>query len=125
MVLTTAALADLMPDATQLESNKEYFLFSPKALTLAGYRLVNGPYEAIAPNSQGHLWSQALAMFLGVQNNQLRYFTAEGALVPTPDESAIRSESQAQVDSRSRRSARCPPDNSRPRTRSLRGNTTS
>jgi hypothetical protein len=75
----------------------EYFLFSPEALTLTGYRLVNGQYEAIAPNPQGHLWSQSLELSLGVQNNQLRYFSAEGDLVPTPEEAAIQAESQAQA----------------------------
>jgi hypothetical protein len=75
----------------------EYFLFSPEALTLTGYRLVNGQYEAIAPNSHGHLWSQSLELSLGVQNNQLRYFSAEGDLVPTPEEAAIQAESQAQA----------------------------
>ena len=75
----------------------EYFLFSPEALTLTGYRLVNGQYEAIAPNPYGHLWSQALELSLGVQNDQLRYFTAEGNLVPTPEEAALQAESQAQA----------------------------
>jgi hypothetical protein len=36
------------------------------------------------------LWSQQLGLFLGIHQNQLRFFTPEGKLVPTPEEVAER-----------------------------------
>jgi len=65
----------------------EYFWFSPETLELEGYRLVNQTYEAIAPNEIG-LWSQVLGLYLGVQGDQLRYFSVSGELIPTPAEAA-------------------------------------
>ncbi|MDD1434437.1 Uma2 family endonuclease, partial [Dolichospermum sp. ST_sed6] len=43
------------------------------------------PLEA---NEKGHLWSQQLGLYLGIYEGLLRYFTPEGKLVPTPEESA-------------------------------------
>jgi hypothetical protein len=45
-------------------------------------------YEAIAPNDAGWRWSDVLGLFLGVQNETLRYFHRSGELVPTPEEAA-------------------------------------
>ncbi|MBE9260434.1 Uma2 family endonuclease, partial [Dolichospermum sp. LEGE 00246] len=45
-------------------------------------------YRPITPNAQGWLWSEALGFFLGIHNGQLRYFSLEGAIIPTPQESA-------------------------------------
>jgi Uma2 family endonuclease len=66
----------------------EYFWFDPKSLEFAGFILVGGTYQPLEPNSQGLLWSQQLNLYLGVHENQLRYFTPEGQLVPTPEEFA-------------------------------------
>lgn len=66
----------------------EYFWFDPKNLEFAGFILVGGTYQTIEPNSQGLLWSQQLSLYLGVHENKLRYFTAEGELIPTPEEAA-------------------------------------
>ena len=73
----------------------EYFWFDPNTLEFAGFVLVAGTYESISPNPQGHLWSQQLNLFLGVKDNQLRYFTTEGALVPTVEEAAVQAQQQA------------------------------
>jgi Uma2 family endonuclease len=67
----------------------EYFWFDPVSLEFQGFCLVKKVYQAIAPNPQGWLWSDELGLFLGVHDRQLRYFTAEGELVPTPQESAV------------------------------------
>jgi Uma2 family endonuclease len=67
---------------------EEYFWFSPNNLEFAGFILVNGKYQPIEPNSQGWLWSQQLNLYLGIHENQLRYFTPEGQLVPTHQELA-------------------------------------
>jgi len=66
----------------------EYFYFSPETLEFAGFKLNFNQYIPISPNDHGWLWSEALGFFLGVHNGQLRYFSLEGAVIPTPDEAA-------------------------------------
>jgi Uma2 family endonuclease len=65
-----------------------YFWFDPISLEFKGFQLMAGQYEDIALNEQGWLWSQQLGLYLGVNNHQLRFFTSEGRLVPTPEEVA-------------------------------------
>jgi hypothetical protein len=65
----------------------EYF-FSPDTLEFAGFKLNFDTYLSVAPNAQGWLWSEALGFFLGIHNRQLRYFSVEGAIVPTLQEAA-------------------------------------
>ena len=67
----------------------EYFWFYPETLEFMGFRLKNNQYEEIQLNNQGWRWSQELELYLGVDENQLRYFTANGERVPTPQEAAI------------------------------------
>ncbi|MFN7945626.1 MAG: Uma2 family endonuclease [Blastocatellia bacterium] len=78
----------------------EYFWFSPVTLELAGFRLHGRRYAEITPDERGWRWSEVLNLYLGVENGRLRYFTAAGALVPTPDEAAdaeaLRAEQAAQ-----------------------------
>jgi Uma2 family endonuclease len=78
----------------------EYFWFGPYNLELQGFRLSESRYEAIAPTPQGWLWSQELGLYLGLHDQRLRYFTAAGELVPTPEEAAKaemqRAEAEAQ-----------------------------
>ncbi|QHU98982.1 Uma2 family endonuclease [Synechocystis sp. CACIAM 05] len=66
----------------------EYFYFSPETLEFAGFRLNFNQYSPVIPNEQGWLWSEALGFFLGIHQGQLRYFSVEGILVPTPEEAA-------------------------------------
>ncbi|NJL47022.1 MAG: Uma2 family endonuclease [Leptolyngbyaceae cyanobacterium SM2_5_2] len=73
----------------------EYFWFDPYGLEFAGFRIVAGIYEPITPNEQGHIWSQQLALYLGVYGNRLRFFSADGELILSPDEAAIREIQQA------------------------------
>lgn len=65
-----------------------YFWFDPNSLEFKGFQLMAGKYEEIAANEQGWLWSQQLELFLGIHDSQLRFFTPEGKLVPTPEEVA-------------------------------------
>jgi Uma2 family endonuclease len=67
----------------------DYFWFDPESLEFAGFHLVDGLYQPLEPNSQGHLWSQQLQLFLGVRDTTLRFFTPQGELVATPEEAAI------------------------------------
>lgn len=68
----------------------EYFYFSPDTLEFAGFRLDINRYQPITPSPQGWLWSEVLGMFLGIHDGELRYFSLEGVLLPTPQESAQR-----------------------------------
>jgi len=73
----------------------EYFWFSPESLEFAGFKLVGNQYQEIVANQEGYLWSEVLDLYLGVANSKLRYFTSEGELVPTPEESAIKIQKEA------------------------------
>ncbi|NEP83689.1 MAG: Uma2 family endonuclease, partial [Okeania sp. SIO3B3] len=66
----------------------DYFWFDPYTLELAGFHLVDGMYEAIEPNEKGYLWSQQLKLYLGIEQEKLRFFTPEEKLVNTPEERA-------------------------------------
>ena len=66
----------------------EYFYFSPDTLEFAGFRLDINKYQPITPNVQGWLWSETIGFFLGIHDRQLRYFSLEGVLLPTPQDSA-------------------------------------
>ncbi|MEL7352141.1 MAG: glycerol kinase GlpK [Cyanobacteria bacterium J06649_5] len=70
----------------------EYFWVDPDTGEFEGFILVGGHYQAIELNELGRRWSQQLQLFLGMHNSQLRYFTPDGALVPTPVEAAKEAE---------------------------------
>ena len=74
----------------------DYFWFDPYNLELSGFHLLDGEYQPLEVNDKGHLWSQQLGLYLGVENKQLRFFTPEEELVPTPEEAAIQLETQKQ-----------------------------
>lgn len=74
----------------------EYFWVDPDTQEFEGFVLVGGTYQAIPPNPVGHRWSQQMQLFLGIHNSQLRYFTPEGQLVPTPVEAAQEAQRNAQ-----------------------------
>lgn len=64
----------------------DYFWFDPASLEFQGFTLHSGAYEAIEPNELGWLWSKQLGLYLGVRDNQLRFFTSEKQLVLLPEE---------------------------------------
>jgi Uma2 family endonuclease len=64
----------------------EYYWFHPETLEFAGFHLVNSQYEAIAPTDTGRLQSLQLELELGIHERQLRWFTADGDLIPLPEE---------------------------------------
>ncbi|MBH8572438.1 Uma2 family endonuclease [Nostocaceae cyanobacterium CENA369] len=68
----------------------DYFWFDPDTLEFAGFHLVDGEYQLLEPNNQGHLWSRQLDLYLGIHQGLLRFFTPTGQLVPTPEEVAER-----------------------------------
>lgn len=44
------------------------------------------------------MWSGQLGLYLGIHQELLRYFTAEGNLVPTPEETAEREAKRANIE---------------------------
>ncbi|MFM6781549.1 MAG: Uma2 family endonuclease, partial [Dolichospermum sp.] len=66
----------------------DYFWFYPYTLEFAGFHLVDGEYQPLEENQQGHLWSSQLGLYLGIYQGLLRYFTPTGELIPTPEETA-------------------------------------
>ncbi len=75
----------------------EYFWFDPVTLEFAGFVLMGGEYEAIPPNESGYLWSCQMNLYLGIQDSKLRLFTAEGVLVPMPEEAAREAQHAAEA----------------------------
>lgn len=73
----------------------EYFWFDPDTLEFAGFVLMAGKYQAIEANSQGRLWSQQLELYLGIHQRTLRFYSPEGELVPTPEETAQQEKQRA------------------------------
>lgn len=74
----------------------EYFWFSPETLEFQGFRLIGHEYEAITPNEHGWRWSEELELYLGIDANQLRYFSAQGEKVPTMAEAIAQSKSETE-----------------------------
>ncbi|MBW4552179.1 MAG: Uma2 family endonuclease [Aphanocapsa sp. GSE-SYN-MK-11-07L] len=72
----------------------DYFWFHPETLEFAGFHLGDGRYAAIAPTESGWLWSEQLELYLGIHERQLRWFSAEGQLIPLPEEQAQQAEAQ-------------------------------
>ncbi len=70
----------------------DYFWFDPYTLEFAGFHLVDGKYQPLQSNEQGQLWSQQLGLYLGVYEGLLRFFTSDGQLIPTPEETARQTE---------------------------------
>jgi Uma2 family endonuclease len=73
----------------------EYYWFHPETLEFAGFRLSGDKYEPIKPTETGLLWSEQLKLHLGIYERQLRWFTAEGTVVPLPEEAEREQAEQA------------------------------
>jgi Uma2 family endonuclease len=58
-----------------------YFWFHPDTKEFKGFRLINGQYQALVPNSAGQLWCEELQLFLGLHNGYLWLFTPTGQVL--------------------------------------------
>jgi Uma2 family endonuclease len=85
----------------------EYFWFDPFAPDdLAGFRLVQGRYESILPDTHNRLTSQQMGLALvhwdgfykGIETTWLRWAYPDGTLVPTAYEFASAQATQAQAE---------------------------
>jgi Uma2 family endonuclease len=69
----------------------EYFIYDPATRKFEGWRLANDSYQPIQPNERGWLWCEQLGLWLGSCDSSylrkdahyLRFFTANGEMVPT------------------------------------------
>ncbi|MBD2391817.1 Uma2 family endonuclease, partial [Aphanizomenon sp. FACHB-1401] len=61
---------------------------------------LDGEYQPLEENQQGHLWSRQLGLYLGIYQGLLRYFTPAGELVPTPEETAEKETKRAEKEVR-------------------------
>ncbi|MBE9114842.1 Uma2 family endonuclease [Lusitaniella coriacea LEGE 07157] len=84
----------------------DYFWFDPYTSEFAGFHLVDGKYEPLEANDRGHLWSQQLGLYLGIEGGLLRFFTSEGELVPTPEEDAQAERQQKELAQQQKESER-------------------
>ncbi|MGB8697844.1 MAG: Uma2 family endonuclease, partial [Thermosynechococcaceae cyanobacterium] len=64
----------------------EYYWFHPETMEFAGFRLVGSTYTAIVPNPSGRLSCDQLGLELGIHQQQLRWYTADGVIIPLPEE---------------------------------------
>jgi Uma2 family endonuclease len=71
-----------------------YFWFHPETLEFAGFNLVDGHYAALTPTDKGLLWSEQLQLFLGIHERQLRWLSAQGQLIPMPEEAERQAKEQ-------------------------------
>lgn len=77
----------------QMLETPEYIVYNPDTEVLRGWRLVRGQYVELKPNEQGWLWCNELGLWLGVIEHLfedqtqpakvLRFFDADGRLLPT------------------------------------------
>jgi Uma2 family endonuclease len=82
------------------------FWFDPDTEELAGFHLVEGRYQPLAPDAAGRLWSAQLGFFLAVHEGTVRFFTTEGVLLPAAKELAQQVETAEQrVETAERRAA--------------------
>ncbi len=77
-----------LPSVNVVFRTPDYFWFDPYTQEFAGFHLVDGEYQPLQANEQGYLWSHQLGLYLGVYEGLLRFFTRDGQLVPTPEETA-------------------------------------
>ncbi|MBD1939540.1 Uma2 family endonuclease [Microcoleus sp. FACHB-68] len=76
----------------------EYFWFDPYKLEFKGFKLIYRRYEEIEPNEREWLWSEELQLYLGILEEQLRFFTPERELVPTPEEAEVQERQRAEAE---------------------------
>lgn len=104
LIIELLSISTASPDRTLKKAlyqdrfrTPEYFWFSPETLEFAGFRLNGHEYQPIRSTANGWFWSEELELYLGIYAHQLRYFTAEGNLVPTPEEAALQAQRHVDV----------------------------
>lgn len=78
----------------QTFGTQNYFYYDPETQELTGFHLVDGKYIDLAANQQGHLWCEALKLWIGLWQGEyqgqihrwIRFFDRGGDLVLTGKE---------------------------------------
>ena len=78
------------------KAHPEYFWFSPQTKELAGFHLVDAHYYPIDQDAAGRLPSVILGLRPGVAEGLLRFYTPDGALIPTLAESVALEQARAE-----------------------------
>ena len=74
----------------------EYYLYDPFSQEFLGYRLQGMDYQEVESDADGRIHSAVTGLSLGVREGWLRWFTADGAVVPTPQELAEQERQRAE-----------------------------
>jgi|SRR5581483_3529492 len=70
---------------------REYFCYDPESRLLEGWRMEGRRFKPIKPDATGRMWSETLSLWLGTwtgmyletEDAWLRFYDAEGRVVPT------------------------------------------
>jgi hypothetical protein len=74
----------------------EYYLYDPFSHEFLGYRLQAMDYQEIEPDTEGRIYSAVTGLSLGIKEGWLRWFTAAGTVIPTPQELAEQERQRAE-----------------------------
>jgi Uma2 family endonuclease len=74
----------------------EYYLYDPFSQEFLGYRLQGMDYQEVEPDADGRIHSAVTGLSLGVREGWLRWFTADGTVIPTPQELAEQERQRAE-----------------------------
>jgi len=74
----------------------EYYLYDPFSHEFLGYRLQAMDYQEIEPDTEGRIYSAVTGLSLGVKEGWLRWFTAAGTVIATPQELAEQERQRAE-----------------------------
>jgi Uma2 family endonuclease len=75
---------------------QEYYLYDPFSQELLGYHLQGLHYQAMQLDAAQQIYSVVMELYVGVRAGWLRWLTAEGVVVPTPQEWAEQEHQRAE-----------------------------
>jgi len=70
----------------QVFRTAEYYLYDPFSQEFVGYHLHGIHYKEVQPDGRGQLYSPVTGLYLAVRDGWLRWLTAEGNLLLSPEE---------------------------------------